>query len=461
MVGFTPLGLLLLPALFFAGLRFRWALTAFIISIPWKTAVLFNAVGHPFNLPEMAILVLSCHVGWQLLRGRSFLRLGPSSLALIGFGVAATLSVIVLLIDSPTNLYGRPYNIAAGYGKFTLVEISFSLNSVTQLALRWFFVGATVILGVIFAARERLVEWALTVTVANALLVGVVGIIYQLSIIAGVNAFPETLQSLGFARFPVSSGTLGPLPRMFSITGEPGETAHFLLFGLAITGVTALAETDGVFNQSTATVLSAILLVLLLLTTGATGYGGLIVFAVVLFVTALVVDSISLKSVTTVLTITTASGVFGLAALTVLTDVDMVQLVALQVEKLQFSAQSGSLRARYITHSLSLWAQRPVFGTGVGTQNGTSFLASVLAETGTLGGMALVAAIATAYRSGVATATTAADSRIIASAIAVATLGGTALIARSTVATLFPWLWLALALPGASLQDAVETPSTD
>lgn len=461
MADFTILGLVLLPVLLFTALRFRWILSVFILSVPWKTAVLVTSIGHQFTLPEVALLILLLHICWRLLTEQVQLPIHPTGFALLAFASVATISVVSLLIQPPVELYGRPYNTATGYGAFTLVKISFSSNSLTQLALRWFFVGATVGLGIIFATYNRAASWVLRVTVFNALLVGIFGILYQLSILIGFGAFPEALQAVGFVRFPLSPSTLGPLPRMFSITGEPGSTAHFLLLALAITAVTALSDDDGVFEKSTAFVLSLVLLGLIVLTTGTTGYGGLIVFSFVLLVTAIFADSVSLESVLISLTSVLALGLVGIVGLTLGTNVEILDIVSTQVQKLLFSAQSGSLRAQYISHSLSLWVERPWFGTGVGTQNGTSFLASALAETGTLGGAALVGAIVLAYRSGVTNSSAVDDSSAVAIAVAAATIGSVGLVARSSAVSLFPWLWLTLSLSYVNLHRSLNASRRD
>lgn len=456
MIGLTILGLLISPIIFVTSLRFRWALSAFILSIPWKTAVLATAVGHKFVLPEVTIIILICHMGRRVITKKIKLPMHLTNIALLGFGGAATISVLTLLFQPPTGLLGRPYNIATGYGAFTLVPISFSVDALTQLALRWFFVVSTVSLGVVFSTRNRILPWVLRITVYNALLVGWFGILYQLSLLGGIEAFPEGLQSLGFARFPVSPGTLGALPRMFSITGEPGATAHFLLFALVITSLTALSEDEGVFDRLPAAVFSVMLLGLIILTTGTTGYGGLIVFVILLFATALLTESVHFKTVTIVVSSTIVLGITIVGILALVTDLGIIRTMSVQLDKLQFSAQSGSLRARYIAHSLSLWAKRPLFGTGVGTQNGTSFLASSLAETGLLGGAALVGAVLMAYRSGVATEQSVNDSVVVTTAVAAATVGIVALVARSSASSLFPWLWLALALPNSNLYKGLR-----
>lgn len=446
----TPIAIFLLPLLMIASLRFRWSLAMFVFSIPWKTAVLFSAISHTFVFPEVALLILVVHLVWKFTHEDIKLPLPMTSVALLGFGLMVVLSMVILLLDPPAGLYGRPYNIQRGYGAFPLVQIEFSLNTITQAILRWFFIGAVVTIIVTFSLREELIPWAVRAIVASALLVGFVGILYQMSVLFGANVVPRTIQSVGFKRFPVTPSKLGPLPRMYSITGEPGATAHFLLFAFTITVTTLLSDLEGMFTRGRALILSGVLFVLILFTTGTTGYGGLLVLAVILFFTTPLTDSLRSRLIVGGGFATIAIGVIGVVAISALTPINLVRIVSLQLEKLTFSTGSGNLRAQYIIHSLSLWANRPVVGIGVGTDNGTSFLASTLAETGLLGGGLLLLSVLYSYRIGILSTTVASNSRGIPLAVAVATVCGTAFVARSMSASLFPWLWIALALPAAN-----------
>lgn len=68
-----------------------------------------------------------------------------------------------------------------------------------------------------------------------------------------------------------------------------------------------------------------------------------------------------------------------------------------QIAKRQFKAGSGTLRLRYIRMAFDLFPQRPLFGSGVGSYYGASVLGTLLAETGLLGLAAFVLAHRSAY----------------------------------------------------------------
>jgi hypothetical protein len=454
MSSITLLGVLCLPILLIAASSFKRALFVFVLLAPWRAAHLFTTIGHTFTLPELALLILFTHVLARILSEGRSLRLPLPALWALAFGVAATLSVLALLLDPATGVSGRPYNIQQGYGAFTLSQVQFGRNAVTQLILRWFFVGA--LLTVVFALRfeKDRFDWAVRTTVINGLVVGAIGLVYQLSVLLRFEAFPLFLQGIGFNRFPASPNSLGPVPRMYSITGEPGETAHFLLFVLGIVAILHVTGHRRILSERERRLVLPALFTLLLLTTGTTGYGGLFVLIAVSCISIAVTGFRGLRQILAAGSVGALTLFSVLGVLSVVGFVEPVGVVNSQLAKLSFSSSSGSLRARYIAHSLSMFTARPVFGTGVGTQNGTSFLASALAETGLLGGCSLVLAAIYSYRCGIQTAVSERDSVALATATAGISAIGVAFLVRSASASLFPWLWLAFAFPVVAMYHA-------
>lgn len=461
MLRFTPIGLAVLPLLGLALVRRRWAAYVLVISIPLKTLDVVVVPSHPFDLPELALLLVCGHFAVDLWTRRE-LTLGRSTTVAYAFGFCfvALLSVLYLAVR-PATVLVHPYNASSGFGAFELARLSLSSSNATQLILRWFVVGGTIVLAwTLTRADVRLVtRWI----VVSAIGVGAVGVAYQASVLAGVG-FAEAFHVAGFRRFPASPTLVGPLPRMYSFTGEPGATASYLLYALAIAATLALSgSANEVLSQGEAIGATAVLFVLLVLTTGTTGYGGFAVFVTVLLGATALVETLPSGRVVGVLVVGACLAVVGTLSVLVLSGADVSSIIAYQAGKLTLQEASGSLRIRYLRYAFELFTARPFFGLGVGSHQTTSLLGTVLVETGLVGLALFVAYHVRAFRDCAMLDRRSVAGRPLAVALGVGgtTLFLTLLVARSASALQLPWYWFGFALPMAYVARVVDDPSRD
>lgn len=461
MLRVTLLGLAVLPLLGAALLQRRWAVYLLAFAIPLKTLDVAVAASHPFDLPELALLVVCGHFAVGVWKRRG-LRLDRSTTATYAFAFTfiALLSVLYLAVR-PANVLVHPYDVSSGFGAFELSRVSLTSTNLTQLLLRWFVVGGVVIVAsTVTPSDVRVVtRWV----VLSAVLVGLFGVAYQVSIVVDAG-LADTLHLLGFRRFPASPSVVGPLPRMYSFTGEPGATASYLLYALAIATTLALSNGfNSVFRRGEAAVAAAVLFILLVLTTGTTGYGGLAVFVAILLGTTPLVGALPSRRVLWVFAAGLGVSVVGVVALVVFSGIDVYSIVAYQLGKLTLQEASGSLRAQYLRYAFELLSARPLLGLGVGAHQTTSLFGTILVETGLVGIALFVGYHVRTFRDCAMLETNSASDRPLAVALAVSgvTLFLTLLVARSASALQLPWYWFGVALPMAYVGHAIEDSSRD
>lgn len=444
-----PIAVIVFPLTVYAGLNREWAAWFVLGSIPFFSLEVITVADHPFNPPEIAILILGGHVvaDW-FSRGRLELKnSGPLLLFWAFLGVAAV-SVIWGVIN-PVSVPVHPYG--STFRSRLFVDGVVRSSYVTQLVLRAFFVFAVTVLTVFLSRRKR-VKLGVRGVVYGAVFVGMVGLLYQVAIASGLHFIPESLQAVGFRRFPTSPGTFGSVPRMYSTPGEPGYTADYLLYGFSITTTLWLIPGDGwAFNRRELKGITGFLGVALLSSTGTTGYGGLVILALTFGGVVLLFPELRPRIESRV-GVTAGAAAILATILVVVAGQSLIDFFAFQTEKMMFQSRSGNVRMFYIQRSLDVFLSRPLVGAGVGSHSAPSYLAILLAETGLVGAGTLIGAHLLTYRqcTGLVTRSDQTTRRMpIALAVAGFTLFGTNLLAKSIASLLFPWYWFSLALPMA------------
>ena len=443
----TPAGVLLIPIVIASTYRRRWALVCVLASIPFRALELFYAVSHWFSLPEVAVIALLASHLLYVQREREFLLPTTRSVSfLVGFIAVCSISVVYLLVN-PLDAMTHTYNTGS-LGEFALRPIGFSVTNVTQLALRTFAVGAVVGLAIVLSQYD--IERVLRAVIVTSLFVGAFGVFYQFTQVVEMRGIWDLANAFGLDIQAKSGGILGFMPRMWTPIGEPGHTASYFLyvFSLAVT-LSFLPETR-VMSKKRLRIVAVALFVVLILSTSATAYGGLVVFGVVFLVAALASRRIEARSVATIYAALLIGAVLLGGVIGVVANLNVVALLEPLLAKLQFKTGSGTLRWRYIEMAFALFPQRPLFGIGVGSYYGASLLGTLLAETGLVGLTAFVLSHLTAYRECLRAARDGPSeygSLSIAFVVSSTTLLGASLLAKSIATLMFPWFWLSLALP--------------
>jgi len=442
-----PAAYVALPFMILALSRRSWAFLFVVASIPFFGLKMFYALSHQFILPEIAMMILMGHYSIYWLReGRFQIKNSTPVLLLWAFLGVCGLSVLALVVQ-PTIVQVHPY--FGSYQSRLFINLGVSSKNVSQLLLRAFFVLSVTVLA-IHLEKEGVRE-AIRGVVFGAVAAGLFGVVYQLMVLGELNTLLTILVNFGFGRLPASPEAMGPIPRMFSMPGEPGYVADFFLYALGIVlTLSILPGPNDTFNQKELRFLTPFLGAALLLSTGTTGYGGLVILITVLMGVLAVFPNMRPGSVPLNLRVATAVAGTTLI-LTVLTvGPQLFDIVSYQFRKMTFQAGSGNIRMFYMGKSIEIFLGRPVIGVGVGSHNGLSLLFTVLAETGLLGAIALIGAHLWPFRQCVGVANHEKPSpRNMSMALSVSgfTLLATHLIAKSATALLFPWYWFSLALP--------------
>lgn len=445
---FAPAAYVFLPIAVAAAFRKRWALCLVFAAIPLYGLRLFHAVGHPFTATEISILSLGLAQAVDWGRTRQIeIPTAPPLYLFGGFLVVGVISIVYAYLN-PADVLVRPYNVLGTSDVMRPYE--WTTASITQFALRLFSLGAIALIAI--AIRDEGIGSAIQAIVYGAVAVGAIGVLYQASILLGVTAIPEFLRWIGIERLRLSPSSLGPLPRMYSTVNEPGYVAHYLLTALALTATYSFStHGNGLFSKRRAGVLSLVLLIMIGLSTGTTGYGGVGILGAVLLASALGLPSLSLRKVSVVGAAGVGVGAAGVASLSVAFGVDILSILSYQAQKLTFSAGSGAIRLRYIGQSMEILAARPLLGVGIGGWYGLSVAGTILGETGLVGFVLFVGAYLAIFyrllrssRDEVPT-----PERVQATALLIAgvTILTTTLLAKTITALRFPWFWMLTSVP--------------
>lgn len=450
----TPAAIVVIPLTVVALRRRRWTIALLIGSAPFVSLTVVSAISHEFSPDEIVLIGL---IGKQFYAwlDRRELVIGDVHVYrwLVLFGVICVLSVVYAAIR-PARVTVHPYNVG-GFGTFEFRTLAFSGTNLTQLALRLFYVtGIVVIAKTIDSVTEirQSVRWL----VLSGLLVGFIGIIYQLSILTNLPVH-AVMGWIGFDRFPSHPRFIGPVPRMYSLPGEPGFTADYLLFTLTLATTLFLWNGhNGVLTRREAGVSMGLLLTFLLLSTGTTGYGGLGILVAVLLASAILVERLRSRNTVYLAGVTVATVPLILSFDVFILGGQLQSVFLYQLEKLSFQAGSGTTRLRFMVRTIDLVRTRPLLGVGVGSHHAPSLLFTLLAEVGFLGFTAYVAFHASLFRRCGRFAIVGGAKRIdvlyLALVVAGVTLFLTNLVAKSVSTLMFPWYWFSLALPLALLR---------
>lgn len=192
------------------------------------------------------------------------------------------------------------------------------------------------------------------------------------------------------------------------------------------------------------------LAVAILLSTGTTAYGGLVILGFILISGAFVFKKLRTPAFKSVL----ASGMAIIPAGFVLDPIlfsgTLRGLLWYEIQKLTFSAGSGNIRLQYMTRTLDVIEARPLLGVGVGSHHVPSLLLTLAAEAGLVGLAIFIALHLTLYhRCGWLASRGQApyDALALPLFIGGTTLILTNLVAKSVATLLYPWYWFSLAFP--------------
>lgn len=426
------------------------------LSVPLFSLKVFEFVDHYFTLPEVLIVLLGAEFVFRWNRNGRVGEVQRRSILIASVFLVVGVASIVLLISFPANVQTHPFN-SGPLDAFVTRPLYFGSNNVSQSILR-FFTFSSIFLICLTYSMEDIYE-LVPALVGCGVVVGLIGIGYQVAVVTGRTEVIALANSIGFLSWKVLFPYFGSIPRYFSLPGEPGYTAHYFLFLIGLTLTIGVIGDGEPIGKSIAYALTIIFATFLILTGAGTGIGGMLILLSVVGVYLVFIENDRDKVVSflilVVLIITIFLGVFF-----VLSD-QPVALIGYITQKILFEAGSGVLRENYLEMALGLFLVRPMTGLGFGSFYGASVLGTLLVSTGVLGILLFLlfhgSVIRALIRIRILDQGSKADSTLaVAVAISITTLLCTMLLAKSITALLFPWYWLSVGF-GISIVDEFES----
>jgi hypothetical protein len=399
----TPLGLILLPlgvVLFFLGRRYLfWAVIASLPFFYTVVLILPFEVVRPFQF--FGLLLIARQFVTIGLQGVPRVRLSVlAGLSLLFLGVLCLSLVMPVLIEgrvnvTPTSISFREYEAT--------VPLRFSSSNLTQLIFPTFSVMLFLSLLAEMQIRPMRLLRVLKTSVLLVVPIIVSGLIYQVGLLVLGQAFISRWFNFFTGSVDISSvinrtayrQTLGNFPRMFSLAGEPGFTALYLLFVFALLLVLSFSKFN-LFHSSLQWCLLAATFLSIMVTGSTTGYAGLAVLLLAfLFIrilpsrgsssgTRLLSVLVSVVSVSLLLTVAAmlAPRLIGFSLVDYLSEDHLTKV----------AGEEGSGVTRYGTaeYGLEVFLSSPLLGVGYGSHRTTSLLITLLSNTGILGVLAFL-----------------------------------------------------------------------
>jgi hypothetical protein len=453
MVAIYPSVVFLIPLIISVFTNRKWIPPIFILTVPFFSLVVFEAVGHPFTLPEIAVIFLIFNIVDYHVGGDSTVTIHNAALLFASTFILLGIVSAITLFLFPTNQTTHAYNSAYLFLDKKTSPLTYSSSNLTQSLLRIFSFGSILIIYLSFS-KKNLVKY-IRLLVFEGLIIGTTGMLYQFFLFFEI-PFIRQLRWFGFVKMRELPSFFGPLPQLMSVPGEPGYTALYFLFLLGIMTPVMISNYERIFSRSESMIFTILFILFIFLTGSGTGFGGIMILGIVTGFYYLFIEY-SLPSLKKII----KTGLIVLApsvTLAVLVIHNLRRTTYGVVSELAFQGGSGSIRAYWLKFALDLFQNRPLLGYGFGSYYGLSVFGTILVSTGIIGlclflgfHALIVRDLIRNHRSNSVLVVNSALSHVLA--ISIATIFGTMLLAKSITATLFPWYWLAVGFGLAVITD--------
>lgn len=428
-----PLGLLIF---FF---RPRYLVPILIITLPLFHLYVASVAGTPIRAFHYFGGLLICRDIARRASSRQFNTSLPKTSALL----LLFLTTVLLSLPMPVLLSGQVnvVSLDTRYRVYDVVPLSFGPQNLTQFVYLAF--GALLFFALVPGLHRRNFNSSIRFLNTSAVIVMLSGVAFQIASLVDRSLIDsafwfftgsrDTTTLFGRAAY----GSIGLVPRMFSLAGEPGFTGLFLLLPWSFALAAPRRRKLWLFMLTFS----------ILLTGATTAYFG----AAFILATGLLV---SLTRRSLLRNILPSAGLlacmfmlFGLGCWMLLHVNPIQYVVEAHLWKLTGDVGSGVTRSETIEYTLrNVFAKSPIFGVGYGSHRAPSFGTFLLANIGVLGTIAFLifnASLARrAYR-----VLAIPEVRKVALA-AVAALCGillAILAAKGAVTVMFGWYWFLLA----------------
>jgi len=459
----SPIGYIIIPLglfLFFKSRRqLFWATVA---SIPFFYTYVFDlsiTLVQPYQYLGL-LLILRNVIDLSLGGGQRRYSISPTTAAVLLF-----LFVIYLSLLMPAVLQDTIYVVSAEtpYQEYENVELlRFRVQNLFQVTYPTFMV--VLFLCLVTDIRDlRDLKNVVRLNVASSFVVIGFGLFHQMGMVMGMEPMVEAAFRLvtGFSEVPRIYSTynmIGPIPRMFSLTGEPGYTGSYLVFVFAIVLALSYNVVGTGWRLKRAHFVLLFLLFGLMMTGSTTSYLGLCLLVVVLMVFPKLWrlgtrGSRQRSTLGFTMFFAVTAFVILLAAPIVLETSYLDYVYTTHYTKLFLQEGSGSVRSMTVQSGVQVFLQSPILGVGYGSHRTASLLTSLLSNVGAVGTLAFLWFNALIFRRGLRVCRRSANPELVsisyALLISLATLLSAMLIGKSIIALIHGWYWLLLAMQEA------------
>jgi hypothetical protein len=459
-ISVAPLGYVVIPLgvlLFFKSRRqLFWATVASIPFFYTYVVDLSVTLVQPYQYFGV-LLILRNVLDLALGRDRRPWTISRTAAAAFLFLLVAYLSLFMPAVLRDT-IYVLPMDTP--YQEYENVEpLRFSIANVFQVAYPTFMVLMSLCLAREIRDLETLKN-VVRVNVAACFAVIGFGLFHQIGMMLGLDPVVESAFRVvtGFSEVPRIYSTynmIGPLPRMFSLAGEPGYTGSYLIFVFAIVLGLGYNVVGGGWRLKRRRLLELGLLFGLIMTGSTTSYLGLVVLMLVLVALPKVFQlgerGSRHRSALKFTTFFVVTAVLVLLAAPIVLETSYVDYVyETHYAKLFLQEGSGSVRSITVRSGVEVFLQSPLLGVGYGSHRTSSLLTSLLSNVGLAGTLAFLWFNAVVFRRGLRACRRSSNPGLTSMAYALlvglGTLLPVMLIAKSMIALIHGWYWLLVAM---------------
>jgi len=387
----SPAGYILIPIglILFSGSHKNLLWATVISIILWNSSVVYiDPITFYLRTPLffMCLLIIR-NIFDALVSGKFEANKGKANFLLVSFLIFAGLSLVMpLIINGGINTYPISQEFFPIHPKKPLY---FKLINITQYAYLLFAVLCFFVFCAELKTKERIIK-VVNLSILLGVIVAISGITYQILVLINFNS--AALNFYSFLGAPALSfeGKLlfGKIPRMYSLVGEPGSTALFLLFSFGLASTPLFWDEIPSRSRKKNGLASSIILLGLLLSTSTTAYVGIVIFLIsfnfifmIKFKPVIYVKAIFRISLLGLVFFTMSFIVFKFLFDYPWCDFFMKS----QVKKLMLEHGSGATRWHYIIENLNLFLKYPLLGVGIGGSRSTAMLPALLSNIGLFG----------------------------------------------------------------------------
>ncbi|MFW6008412.1 MAG: O-antigen ligase family protein [archaeon] len=390
----TPLGFLLIPL----GIILLFFKTKFLLYAIVITSVFFNTsiINSPFLMERIQpvyyfLMLLIIKRLFLLIKNNKILIYQKIEYSLLIFFVFVSfISLLMpLLLQNEIRVLGFDQSSFGAINKLPYKEISIPLQlrrtNFTQLlyllfvSLSYFFINLEI------KDKNEIIKIT-NLYIYSGVFITLQGLFYQFAVMTNKYSLYDYINYFLKGEFIPFNGKMmtNSIPRMYTIVGEPGYTASFLLLPIIILFV-------DIFTHSKSSSIKKYILFFLLLTglffsSSTTGYLGLFV----LFISYVLLNLIKLYNkynIINLLNLIKFSAIIFVVIIifSILIKNPINYLIFNHLDKLKLQSGSGMVRFLHAKTSFDIFLKSPILGVGYGSHRSPSAIMTLLANTGLIG----------------------------------------------------------------------------